>query len=291
MGALACWLEYNKVVRETRDFCQQQKQRPLRPPEMARVRKWLTNAWSTEYFLSSTTELLDDDAKTYSVHWAFPQAYYSVYALRMAYTTILGYGDDKHQTVIRRFGDDANNCRLPLSLAISVTGIDGQFEHNGFPAGKFNSNTGLIRTNVDSVTGYVGSALRGTRRGDLDRLRQDMKREFKTSKGTYRKNLRRDDWLRVADCLGPTSIMSYMYRKRLKANYDDVNMFYHQVVDAPLLLQDISNIVKAVAFVHEALILVHVGLKMYKVLLHDAPYQIRSHCESSLSDVYDSLTL
>ena len=124
VGAIATWLDYNKVLAETREFVgRMSKPKKLGSEELKQVRLWLTNAWSTEYLLSKIAKELGPDAVAFSVHWAFPQAYYAIYAFRMAWGTATGYHDRTHQTVTRHFGQDAWERRVPESLAPCLTGI------------------------------------------------------------------------------------------------------------------------------------------------------------------------
>lgn len=290
LGALALWLEYGKVLSDTKVFCQSKKPQPMKQTDLALVRRWLTNAWSTEYFLTNISADLGDEAIAYAVHWAYPQAYYAVFALRMALATAVGNNEDTHQKVIRRFGDDARNGRLPDSLSICVTGIKKDWKHYKIPEVPFDTDTRLRRFDKNSVIGYVGSLLRGTREYDLSRLRQERKKEFKTKQGRLRKSLSKDNWHQIADKLGPTNIMSFLYRKRIKANYDDVDAFHNDVVEAPQLLADIKSVVRAFAIVHETLICQRIGRDSYEELLSRVPSRISAFSNARSSDVYSCLS-
>lgn len=286
VGAIATWLDYNKVLAETREFVgRMSKPKKLSPEELKQVRLWLINAWSTESLLSKIETSFSTDACAFAVHWAFPQAYYAVFALRQAWTKVLRYGDDKHQTVIRRFGDDAVNGRLPLSLSPCVSGIDGAFVHHAIEGVDFNTDRRLIRTDVHSIAGYVGSALRSTRRSGLKIWRNDHSKEFRTKTGQRKKKLTSDDWLFCDNRLGPTSIVSYLYRKRTKANYDDIDAFHNDAINATVLIRDINSILRSMFVVHEVMICNAVGKSAYYSIQEGVQESIGAGCRSRTHDV------
>ncbi len=59
--------------------------------DAAEVVRWLVNGWSTEQLLLTNSRHLDGDALRHSLHWAFPQAYYSVFAVALGYFKTIGY--------------------------------------------------------------------------------------------------------------------------------------------------------------------------------------------------------
>lgn len=286
IGAIATWLDSARLIEETRKFIESQKRKPVIKTDVDVIRKWLTNAWSTEFFLASITDDFGPDVKAYAVHWAFPQAYYAVYGQRMAYSIVHGYQEDSHQKVIRRFGNDALELRLPASLAICVTGTKNNYEHHNIAViDDFTTDRRLRRVDHAMVAGYVGSALRGTRGFDLDRLRRERAKEFVTSKGKPTQKLNREQWQSIAKNLGPTSLMSFLYRKRLKANYDNVDALHSDVIDANNLLSDIRCIVNAFALVHESLILFRMGRRAFEEMIERAPKQVVGMFNARKSDV------
>lgn len=292
IGAIATWLDFGKVKLETKAYFGSIKRKPAGDVDFAVARKWLTNAWSTEYFLSNITDDLGADVAAYAVHWAFPQAYYAVYAQRMAHSVIQGHKEDAHQKVIKRFGYDAKANRLPTSLSICVTGVRNDLEHYGISViPNFNTDTRLRRRDPNSVIGYVGSALRGTRQFDLNRVRKERSKDFLTAKGQPSKKLGKEQWREIETAIGPTSILSYLYRKRLKANYDNVDALHSDVIDAPVLLRDVRSIVRSFALVHESLIVCKLGRKSFEKMTHRVPKQVFEMHLSRRDEVYDCALL
>ncbi|MEN9281536.1 MAG: hypothetical protein RL594_471 [Bacteroidota bacterium] len=286
VGAIATWLDYNKVLAETREFVgRMSKPKKLSPEELKQVRLWLTNAWSTEYLLSNIAKDLGADAVAFSVHWAFPQTYYAVFALRMAWSTAAGHYDRAHPTVIRRFGLDSIEGRLPESLAPCLTGIDADYHYHYINNVEFTTDRRLNRSDVDSVKGYISSALRTTRSGSFEKWKADNISRFMTKKGAKRKSLSREQKLEGDSKIGPTSVISYLYRKRIKANYDDVDVFHNDMINAPLLNHDLQMIVRSFSVVHEAMIARKVGKIAFSELVNQAPPVLREFKNRQLTDL------
>ena len=54
------------------------------------TKKWLLNAWNSEYTLRSTAANLDANYQKHALHWTFPQAYYSILYSAKAFLAIQG---------------------------------------------------------------------------------------------------------------------------------------------------------------------------------------------------------
>jgi hypothetical protein len=121
----------------------------------------------------------------------------------------------------------------------------------------------------DAVEGQVAQFLCATRRIDLDEKKGDIKIQNKG--GTRRKAFRPEDWAKVSAALGYTSIFSLLYRKRIKANYRDIDTFLHEELDAEALSLDLLNIVSTLNFVHEVFIAQAAGVDVIRTALESLP--------------------
>ena len=183
------------------------------------VRQWLLNGWSTENLLRINLEHLEGDALSHSLHWAFPQAYYSVYSLTMAYFQTVGYSEQSHTAVIRKFGTEAVCGRYPATVSFALVGGKSRSFHHIEPI-PLTNNLQFDESSPDDCNGRICQFLNATRDLDLSSKKADLK--FKTARGTHKKKLKPHEWQRVSDQLGPTSLLSLLYRKRLKVVCLDV---------------------------------------------------------------------
>ncbi len=53
--------------------------------EIDNLQKLLGNSWSTEYAFQIANKVNNNDYYKFSIHWSFPQAYYSVYLAMTAF--------------------------------------------------------------------------------------------------------------------------------------------------------------------------------------------------------------
>lgn len=70
--------------------------------EVAKLKKFLCNGWTTESLLKQNAASFEGEALNHSLVWAFPQAYYSVYAVTLAYFDASGFTNNKtHSNIIK----------------------------------------------------------------------------------------------------------------------------------------------------------------------------------------------
>ena len=81
---------------------------------VAEVRKWATNSWNTEQILRLSAELLPAEQLVNALQWAFPQAYYSTFALTLATYKVIGHTETSDAAVICRSGDAGRGRPVPV---------------------------------------------------------------------------------------------------------------------------------------------------------------------------------
>lgn len=247
-AALAARLSPGRVLEDVSNLPHFGKLRRGAQCDPRTVRQWLLNGWSTENLLRINIEHLEGDALAHSLHWAFPQAYYSVYALTMAYFHTVGYSELKHTAVIRKFGAESVVGRYPPTVSFAVVGGKTRSFHNIEPVSLPNTLQFDPNSQGD-CDGRICQFLNATRELDLSAKKVDLR--FKTARGTTKKKLKPHEWDKVSDQLGPTSLLSLLYRKRLKANYREIDTYLSSAIDAPRLYRDVLQAVQTTNFVHE----------------------------------------
>jgi hypothetical protein len=86
---------------------------------------------------------------------------------------------------------------------------------------------------------------------------------FKTKHGKRKKSLTNEDWGKVGDSLGRTSLLSLLYRKRIKSNYGDIDTFLNPNIIAAPLFKNLIHVVSCLNFTHELTIARAIGLPAY----------------------------
>lgn len=113
---------------------------------------------------------------------------------------------------------------------------------------------------------------------------------FKTKGGNSKQNLTDADWSKVSDSLGRTSVMSLLYRKRIKSNYGDIDTFLNPNISAAPLFRNLIHVVSCLNFTHELAIARAIGLPAYGRLqaqLNPIPQFLQSRT-TELTEVFGS---
>jgi uncharacterized protein (UPF0332 family) len=216
--------------------------------ELAEVERWIRNAWNTERVLRAQLEL-DEEGKRFALQWAFPQAYYAVFCQVLAFFHTHGATERSHAAVLRKFGELVREGRFPKELSCHADGGMNEIRlsnvtiSSGSPR---NFQDLLTPPSEDELAGF----LRATRKKQLNAKKPDHK--LKTTSGKAKTSFSKSDWDAVSRGLGPTTILSLLYRKRLKANYDSIDTFLDPSIDGDGIMHSLVAVVDSMALVFEA---------------------------------------
>jgi hypothetical protein len=107
------------------EFAQLQTRKRFRPGDAfdtAGVATWLRNGWSTEKLLRLNESVFDDRDRAFALHWAFPQAYYSVFAVTTVFFKTRGSRESTHAAVIGRVGENMRSGEYPPTISFLALG-------------------------------------------------------------------------------------------------------------------------------------------------------------------------
>ncbi len=281
-GALANRLAPGRVASELESLLRARRPTKSHTYDKAVVAKWLKNGWSTEQLLRFNQVGLHGDALRHSLHWAFPQAYYSVFAVCLAYFKAVGYTEESHAGVVRKFGLEGKAKRYPPSIAALA--------HGGKVVSFTNLSNTVLPTSLSfdpqdaaTIDGQIAQFLRSTREMDLKARKTDMR--IRTKRGTIKKALSEADWTSVSDSLGYTSLLSLLYRKRIKANYRDIDTFLHEELEVAPLYEHLLRTVGAMNFTHEVLLAAALGPPFLEQTLGELPVAARGRPSARMAEI------
>jgi signal transduction histidine kinase len=166
--------------------------------------------------------------------WLPVQAYYAVHAMGIAVFAALGQQvpkDHRHfraafsQTVCRLlpFPFCAICSNGPQPTAFTFTGISTSPD-------RVAAQSNLANPNYSDGHHFVGKSLSTTREKLLEEAFDKARRE-RVKPNRSRRNLRLDERQRLAQNLHNTSIADLLYRMRIRANYDDPEMYLAAFAD------------------------------------------------------------
>lgn len=173
------------------------------------IKGTLFNGWNTESILRMNSILLNDKDNHFILQWSFPQSYYSLYMILISFFKI---NNEEyivsHKGVRDVFYKYISHNRYPSSVSVYCKGT---LKNKTFE-------------NLDFLEFKVEELLKTTRDIDL-KSKKDFEVNNKTSKFHKRKRLNESDWEEIDKNLTPTTLLDYLYRKRIKSNYKDIETY------------------------------------------------------------------
>jgi len=247
--------------------------------DLQRIKKLVWNSWSTEIALKYS-QSQDKDKFCCILQWSFPKAYYSVYLLTHAFYLSLNEQSNDHTKIIRIFGEKIKQKNYPKCISFYIDNTYPRFN-------KFNLNEIIHqRKAIDSVRknsiieadSQILILLKTTRKKFAEILKnnkqKDKKNAIKTKKGTIKTKLNNLDWSAIYKKIPITTILSFLYKFRIKSNYEDIKSILNINLpneDSSEFHRDICFIVDYMNFIHEAYLIKSIGIKNYEDILNTFP--------------------
>jgi len=216
------------------------------------IRRSLVNAWGTELILALSGQYATEDELVRLVNnWGAVQAYYAVYHATQALALARGMPrPESHPKTQRIFLDCwATRPLEPLGFTVGPEGL--RCGLNAVPMGDVHAWTGCTPQTAWNIAGL---ALRTTRE---DALHETMRSKREQKRSAMRKAWREEEATRVAAGKRPRhepqfplphltvaekeqvqrntrayGLIDYLYRLRIKTNYEDARMFLDGPVDS-----------------------------------------------------------
>lgn len=247
------------------------------------IRKLLWNSWSTEYAFLLANQLDNDDYYRFSLHWNFPQAYYSVYLTMTAFHETQNVANEQHEKSIKIFGSSIKDNHYPSALSFYAAGMHNEFKFSGlqdfehFPK-DFN---GLARVNstIDAKI-QIASFLKSTRKKIAENKREKLEiakdKRFFNKKGLFTQKFSAEHWNHIYKTIPETTILNLLYRLRIKANYHDVESFINAEIDFKAFHESLGGIIDYLNFLHEAYIVKVIGIRAYEEILNKFPHKMNT---------------
>lgn len=219
------------------------------------LRRSLTHAWGIELLLYANQQAIEDDPVIrLANNWACIQAYYVFYHATQALWMAKGHPrPESHSATQKTFVNLWSGRAVELAPWSLVAGSNGVI---GLPAGRTATLdvSNLAKFAPGNAWGLVAQALRTTREKVLPeaiRKRREDKRRAEKKSWEAEEQTRRAEGRRarskckfphprlsavekddVKRSLRAYSMMDYLYRLRIKANYEDADMFTEGPTDA-----------------------------------------------------------
>ncbi|MBI9070137.1 MAG: hypothetical protein JEY94_00975 [Melioribacteraceae bacterium] len=258
--ALALKLQKSKILQELTLLKYFNEFKRSSTCDIKEVKKWIVNGWNTEYLLRINFKTLKGDALRNSLHWSFPQAYYSVYTICLAFFKVAGFTESSHTSVISKVGKLMYEGKYPNVISFLSDGGMKKISFTNINRVELPSTIYFAKT-PEVIDTHICQFLKSTREMDLDDRKVNIK--CYTVKGKRKVNFSELDWEKVSHNLGYTSIMSLLYRKRIKSNYRDIETFLCEELNVDEVYKYLIAITSSINIVHESFIMKGLGETQY----------------------------
>lgn len=269
--AIKCKLEEPTILTQLKNLDYINNIRMSHTCDYSDVEKWLKNSWNTERLLRFTRDSFTGNSLSFSIQWAFPQIYYSTFSSILAYFRVVGYTERSHTAVIRKFGIQIDEGKYPTAISFRAFGGKNNINFNDINLTPGYDPIRFVCSDPNSVDNQICQFLRATRKIDLKNKKSDIKINRSNGRG-YKKNFNYDDWEVVSNRLGYTSLLSLLYRKRIKSNYRDIDTFLSEHLDAATLFNSIVYVVNIINLIHETFIIKGIDRIRYQQMLNRIDY-------------------
>lgn len=166
---------------------------------------------------------IEKDDQTNLVQWLFPQAYYSVATVYHAYLRVVDQISNDHTGLINNYSRFLVDRKI-LCLGYYAEGPNGEIRAPRLSQLKPNSNYQYLNTPQD-IDGHIGSFLTSTNEGRLKERAEEIREKEKISRLSPRRHIE------IGKVGGYTTIIHLLYRKRIKSNYKDIDIYLYPALD------------------------------------------------------------
>ena len=193
------------------------------------IKKLLFNAWNTELVLVLPATISPDFVK-YANHWSPVQAYYAVYlALQAYFRSSLEQTPKDHAATMNCVAEQIRSHNLfpPFWNVICEGAPTPQgAKYTDLPAGiTIKQINPLTTPAANDFWDWYGMLLRTTRKRQFEKKLKEAGNQFRTKKGTRRKRFTPQHKAQVLATLRPTTLFDFLYRVRIRSNYEDADTF------------------------------------------------------------------
>ena len=243
-----------------------------------RVAKSLRSAWGTEYLLASTGAIADDELIAHANNWAVVQVYYAIFHAVHALIIALGESSPRKHAALRGKFANLFSSRMPSLVPWSL-GWDANGDKNLPPGRTMPTVKSWVACTDESCWHLVGLAIRKTRERSIAGRRKQMREDLRKSaekawneveqkrlaegKPPRKKKkfplpqLKDEQKKSIAKNVRTTTILDYLYRLRIRSNYEDASMFTEGPEDSDQsrdVHERLCRITSGTLLVHEILI-------------------------------------
>jgi hypothetical protein len=242
------------------------------------VKAMLLNAWNTEFSLRNVNKSADLRFLNQSLHWTFPQAYFSIfYSTRALMGTQGIYSADEH-ILSDRMASWIEKGFYPASLSYFSTGNYNDFSINGLPRVTTLPSVDYLKDEED-VASHIAQFLRTTRSMKAKKLREQIQSNEETSlknkkTGDPILKFSKQDWEKITTQLPVTTVLDLLGRLKYSESNREIERYLNANIAFDAFHDSLIGIVYYLNLVHETYLVKALGIEAYENLLNEFPVNL-----------------
>ncbi|MGA0555480.1 hypothetical protein ACO2Q8_02440 [Larkinella sp. VNQ87] len=250
----------------------------LTDEQIKSLEKLLLNSWSAEYALRITPVVNDNQYLQSSLHWTFPQAYYSVLFSVRAFLHTMGEPVSNEEIIRRRIGNMVVRGYYPASVGFYASGPLNNYRTMRLPMAKLDiAKPDLTLPSRESAAQIeIAQFLKTSRDQRIKALRQAIQNNPKTAlrsvkTGKILQKFGVEQYKQLGKQIGYTTYFDALSRLRISSTNREIERFVESEIDVRLFHESLVNIVSHINAVHEAYIAKALGIQSYNQLIAKLP--------------------
>jgi uncharacterized protein (UPF0332 family) len=244
------------------------------------IKAMLLNAWNTEFSLRGVAKTQDNQFINHSLHWTFPQAYFSIfYSIRALMGTQGIYTADEG-VLYKRMANWIERGFYPASLGYYSSGNYNDFRIHRLPKTDIQPSVDFLKDDEDVVS-HIAQFLKTTRTLKAKKLREIIQSNEDTAirnkkTGDPVLKFSKDDWEKITSQLPLTTVFDLLGRLKYSESNREIERYLNANIAFDAFHESLIGIVYYINLVHETYLVKILGLDAYQNLLTELPVYLQN---------------
>jgi hypothetical protein len=244
------------------------------------IKAMMLNAWNTEFSLRNVTKTPDNQLMNHSLHWTFPQAYFSIFYSTRALMGTQGIYTSDESVLSKRMANWIERGFYPASMGYYSSGTYNDFKIHRLPKTDVQPSVDYLK-NEEDVASHVAQFLKTTRSIKAKKLRE----EIQSNEDTALKNKKtgdpilkfsKQDWEKITSQLPVTTIFDLLGRLKYSESNREIERYLNANIAFDAFHDSLIGIVYHINLVHELYLIKALGMETYQSFLNELPVYLQN---------------
>jgi uncharacterized protein (UPF0332 family) len=244
------------------------------------IKAMLLNAWNTEYSLRGVAKTPEAQIINRSLHWTFPQAYFSIFYSTRALMGTQGIYTADESVLSKRMANWIERGFYPASLGYYSSGNYNEFKIHRLSKATVQPSVDFLKDEED-VASHIAQFLKTTRALKAKKLRE----VIQSNEDTALKNKKtgdpilkfsKQDWEKITSQLPVTTIFDLFGRLKYSESNREIERYLNANIAFDAFHDSLIGIVYNINLVHELYLVKALGTEAYQNLLNELPTYLQN---------------